>query len=110
MPAGAENDARAFYGDLLGFEEVAKPPELAARGGVWLRAGDVKLHLGMDPDFTPAKKAHPAFGCAAYEDLLERLKAHGIPVTQDPLPFEGKAHCYVHDPFGTRIEFIQDEH
>lgn len=108
MPAGREDAARKFYVEALGFEEVPKPPELAQRGGAWFRSGTVHIHLGVDPDFVSAKKAHPAFRCLHYDALLERLSKHGIALTPDTLPFDGKEHCYVADPFGNRIEFIAE--
>ncbi len=106
IPKGGEEKARAFYVTILGFEEVAKPPELAKRGGAWFRSGAVSLHLGVDNPFTPAKKAHPALRCRDYEMLIGRMTEHGILVTRAELPFEGRPHCYVNDPFGNRIELI----
>jgi catechol 2,3-dioxygenase-like lactoylglutathione lyase family enzyme len=106
MPPGREDDARAFYGELLGFDEVAKPPALAARGGVWFRAGATHLHLGVEQPFVPAKKAHPALRCARYEALVSRLARCAVVVTPDPLLLDGKPHCYIEDPFGNRIELI----
>ena len=108
MPAGGEDRARAFYVDALGLDEIAKPPELAKRGGAWFRSGDVCVHLGVDSDFKPAKKAHPAFRCANYVGLLERLRKHGVEIIPDENLFEGKRHCYVSDSFGNRIELIAD--
>jgi len=107
MPEGEEERARAFYGGILGLEEVPKPPELAKRGGAWFRSGPVFVHLGVDRPFAPAKKAHPAFRCADYGRLLEHLRASGIEIVPDDLPFEGKDHCYIADPFGNRIELIE---
>lgn len=107
MPAGEERAARTFYVTVLGFEEVPKPPELAKRGGAWFRSGSANVHLGVDPEFVPANKAHPAFRCPTYDELIERLAAHGVPVSPDALPFEGKRHCYIADPFGNRIELIE---
>jgi catechol 2,3-dioxygenase-like lactoylglutathione lyase family enzyme len=106
MPAAEEDAARRFYVEILGFEEVPKPAELAARGGLWLRSGSTALHLGVDNTFVPASKAHPAFRCAQYDALLGELRAAGITVSEDPLPFQGKRHCYIADPFGNRIELI----
>jgi catechol 2,3-dioxygenase-like lactoylglutathione lyase family enzyme len=106
MPAGQEDAARAFYVGALGLEEISKPEALAKRGGVWFRSGTVNIHLGVDPAFIAAKKAHPALGCSDYEALLMRLADRGIRVTPDPLPFNGKSHGYVEDPFGNRIELI----
>ncbi len=108
IPAGSEEQARAFYVELLRFDEIPKPPELVARGGVWLRSGEAKLHLGVDPDFRAARKAHPAFVCADYDALLPRLAARGVAIERDENLFEGNAHCYVSDPFGNRIELIAE--
>ncbi len=106
MPAGQEDRARAFYIGALGLEEIPKPEELARRGGAWFRGGLLTLHLGIDPAFVPAKKAHPALRSANYERLLQHLSEVGVPVTPDPLRFDGKPHCYIEDPFGNRIEII----
>jgi catechol 2,3-dioxygenase-like lactoylglutathione lyase family enzyme len=106
MPAGGEAAAREFYAGILGLEEVAKPPELASRGGAWFRNGPLSVHLGVDPQFVAAKKAHPALVCEQYDALLKRLADRGVSVTPDPLPFNGKPHCYIADPFGNRIEII----
>ena len=104
MPAGREADAAAFYCGLLGLTEVAKPPVLAARGGCWFE-GDVTVHLGVDPSFSPARKAHPAFVVAAYGTLVDRLRAAGGEVVFDDA-IAGVRRCYVDDPFGNRIELI----
>lgn len=108
MPAGGEDAARAFYLRALGFEEMPKPDELAARGGVWFESNGVRVHLGVDPDFRAAKKAHPAFRCDDYVALVERMKAAGVDVVGDSVPFEGRPHCYVSDPFGNRLELIPE--
>lgn len=106
MPAGREDEARAFYGGILAMEEVPKPVELRERGGVWFQSGGVVVHLGVDPEFRPASKAHPAFRCADYDALLERLRIHLIAVTNDEQLASGSRHCYAADPFGNRIELI----
>jgi catechol 2,3-dioxygenase-like lactoylglutathione lyase family enzyme len=102
MPAGREDDARAFYAGHLGISEVPKPDHLAARGGCWFEAGDAHLHLGVDPDFRPARKAHPALLVRGLTALTERLRAAGVPVTEgDP------GQVYVDDPFGNRVELLE---
>lgn len=106
MPAGEERKARAFYAGTLGMVEVEKPIELRARGGAWFRSGDVLVHLGVETDFRPARKAHPAFRCADYRGLIERLSKVGVAVTTDDVRIEGRERCYVSDPFGNRIELI----
>jgi catechol 2,3-dioxygenase-like lactoylglutathione lyase family enzyme len=106
IPRGGEDRARSFYIDVLGFDELPKPAELAVRGGAWFRSGTITLHLGVDEPFTPATKAHPAFRCDDYVEILERCIARGISVVADPLPYEGRPHSYVSDPFGNRIELI----
>lgn len=108
IPRGSEDIARRFYTGVLGFEEVAKPPELASRGGAWFRSGAVTLHLGVEDDFMPAKKAHPALRCEDYATILIKCTEHKIDVILDPLPFAGRPHCYIADPFGNRIELISD--
>ncbi len=108
MPQGHEATARAFYVGVLGLDEVAKPAELANRGGAWFKSGAVFVHLGVDSEFRPAKKAHPAFRCSDYAGLLAQLRAHNVDVVPDKVLFNGKEHCYVCDPFGNRIELIDD--
>lgn len=105
MPAGEENRARGFYGELLGMSEMAKPPELAKRGGCWFRSGTVQIHLGVEPEFRPARKAHPALRCSDYGALVTRLRAANIGVIDDD-KIPGVRRCHVFDPFGNRIELI----
>lgn len=105
-PAGCEPALRRFYGDLLGMIELPKPPVLAARGGAWFAAGSVELHLGVEPDFRPARKAHPALLTDDLDGLVERLIAAGVPVRWDA-DFPGHRRCYVEDPVGNRIELLQ---
>ncbi|WP_027893832.1 VOC family protein [Calidithermus chliarophilus] len=105
MPRGEEPKARAFYGGVLGLEEVPKPPVLAARGGVWFALPDGRgLHLGVEEGFSPAKKAHPAFRAHGLEALARRLEQAGHPVTWDDAIPEVRR-FYATDPFGNRLEF-----
>ncbi len=106
MPAGEEEKARAFYNGLLGLTEVTKPAELAKRGGAWFEAGSVKVHLGVESEFVPARKAHPAFLVEALGRLVEVLGRRGRSVTHD-VPLEGYDRVYVTDVFGNRIEFLE---
>ena len=106
MPRGREADARAFYRDVLGMTEQAKPEHLARRGGVWFSAGDAQVHLGVEDDFRPAKKAHPALLVANLRAVLERCREAGCPVTTDE-PLAGYDRAYVADPFGNRIELLE---
>ena len=100
MPAGGEDRARDFYTGLLGLGEVAKPPHLAVRGGCWFQLGAVQIHLGVEADFRPAKKAHPAFRVAGLDGIVTRARARGVRVIEEP----GRA--YLDDPFGNRIELV----
>lgn len=107
MPAGEEDRAREFYIGVLGLREMRKPSVLDGRGGVWLTSGTVQIHLGVDPEFRPAKKAHPALRCSAYDELLCKIRSAGVDVHEDPLAVaDGSEHAYVSDPFGNRIELI----
>jgi catechol 2,3-dioxygenase-like lactoylglutathione lyase family enzyme len=105
MPAGREPDAVAFYSGVLGLEEVRKPPVLAVRGGCWFESRDVVVHLGVDPGFTPATKAHPAFVVDDLDALAATLAAAGVALSYDDA-LEGVRRGYVSDPFGNRIELI----
>ena len=107
MPPGGENEARRFYRDLLGLNEEPKPAELAARGGCWFRSGALRLHLGVEADFRPARKAHPALRVEGFEALVAALRAAGCGVREDG-GFEGLPRVYVDDPFGNRIELIAE--
>ena len=106
MPAGREDEARAFYQGMLGIPEIAKPAHLAARGGCWFEDGDLKVHLGVDKDFVPARKAHPAFIVDGLRDLVKRLREAGYSVVADQ-PLEGFDRIYADDPFGNRIELME---
>jgi len=105
MPVGGEDAARSFYDSVLGMTEVPKPPELARRGGCWFASGGVQIHLGVEPDFRAARKAHPALRCCDYDALVARLHAAGLAMTPDD-NIPGVRRCHVSDPFGNRIEFI----
>jgi len=106
MPPGQEDKARAFYAGLLGIAWVAKPEHLARRGGCWFGDDDVKVHLGVEQDFRPARKAHPALLVDGLSDLTGRLSAAGVQITHDE-PLEGYDRVYVDDPFGNRIELME---
>ena len=104
-PAGCEAEARRFYSEILGMQELVKPPLLAKRGGVWFASGQVHIHIGIEEPFHPARKAHPALRCRDYDELLRRLRSAGVEVKEvDDIPEVRRAH--VHDPFGNRIELI----
>ncbi len=105
MPVGGEDVAIAFYGDLLGLEQIPKPAVLAARGGCWFSTPTLQIHLGADPDFRPATKAHPAFVVDDRNALVERLTAHGVAV-RDGATIDGVIQVFCDDPFGNRIELM----
>ena len=106
MPPGEESAARAFYAGVLGLVEETKPANLAPRGGVWFRGGSLRLHLGVDRDFHPARKAHPAILVRGLAELASRCADAGFaPVTDEPLA--GFDRVYVFDPFGNRLELLE---
>lgn len=106
MPPGQEEKARSFYAGILGLPEVPKPPNLVKRGGVWFQQGNLKVHLGVEQVFRPARKAHPAFLVEGLAELVERCQKAGYAVTIDE-PLTGYDRVYVTDPFGNRIEFLE---
>jgi catechol 2,3-dioxygenase-like lactoylglutathione lyase family enzyme len=107
-PAGCEAEARRFFGELLGLEELEKPEPLRSHGGLWFRVGTQQLHVGVDQDFAPARKAHPAFAVSRYDELVARLRSAGAQVADDA-SIPGVRRCYVTDPWENRIELVAVE-
>jgi catechol 2,3-dioxygenase-like lactoylglutathione lyase family enzyme len=106
MPPGEEAKAREFYRGLLGLTEVPKPPPLAKRGGCWFESGHVRIHLGIENDFRPAKKAHPALLLRGLDELISKCRDLGYKVTPDH-EVQGYDRAYIEDPFGNRIEVME---
>ena len=106
VPSGSEDKCRAFWGGILGMDEVDKPPVLAARGGCWFRGGGVEVHLGVENGFTPARKAHPGILVCNLRALAQSLEAGGVEVSWDG-EFLGHDRFYTADPFGNRLEFLE---
>ena len=106
VPPGAERALRTYYGEALGMTEIPKPPALAARGGLWFRSGPVQLHLGIEEDFRPSKKAHPGIRVTGIDAFAARLAERGAEVVWDEnLP--GHRRFYSQDPVGNRLEFLE---
>jgi catechol 2,3-dioxygenase-like lactoylglutathione lyase family enzyme len=108
IPPGSEEQVRAFYRDVLGMAELDKPPVLAARGGCWFRGGGLELHLGVEKDFRPARKAHPGILVHDLDGLAKRLTDADVEVEWDD-NFPGHRRFYAHDPLGNRLEFLEPE-
>jgi hypothetical protein len=106
MPAGGEASVRRFYGELLGLTELPKPPNLAARGGAWFQCGALQLHLGVEADFRPAKRAHPALLVKDLAKMVAALSAAGFEIKHDE-PVQGFERAFTSDPFGNRIELLE---
>jgi catechol 2,3-dioxygenase-like lactoylglutathione lyase family enzyme len=106
MPPGGEEDARRFYGEVLGLQEVPKPPDLATRGGCWFRGDRLELHLGVEEGFRAARRAHPAFVVDDLDALRALLDEVGVE-TRDDAPLEGFRRFHGWDPFGNRLEFLE---
>ena len=96
IPPGSEDECRRFYVGVLGMAEVAKPPPMASTGGLWVRAGRLELHLGVEEGFRPARKAHPGIMVRDLDGLARRLEASGIAVAWDER-FPGYRRFYVDD-------------
>jgi catechol 2,3-dioxygenase-like lactoylglutathione lyase family enzyme len=107
IPNGGEGKARAFYVSVLGFIEIPKPPELAKRGGAWFQSESVQLHLGVESDFRPARKAHPAFIVSGLDDLISKIQLSGYETDTSQPPLDGYKRAHVFDPFGNRIELME---
>lgn len=105
-PPGSEEKARMFYGKLLGMQEIEKPENLKVRGGCWFQCGAQEVHIGIQPDFVPAKKAHPGFTVDNLTSLKRQLEDASCLISEEP-PIEGRARFFISDPFGNRIEFSE---
>lgn len=108
MPVGGEDAARDFFSGTLGLHEVAKPAALAGRGGCWFEGDGLALHLGVDPAFRAATKAHPAFTVRGLAALRDRLTSAGIAI-RDDVPINGCVRFFCDDPFDNRLEFVERE-
>ncbi len=106
MPVGAEPQARDFYSGVLDLAEIPKPAQLAVRGGAWFQCGPVQLHLGADPEFQAARKAHPALVVDDFAGFLGRLAQHGVALKLEEV-VGGRQRATIADPFGNRIELIE---
>jgi hypothetical protein len=109
-PPGCEAEARRFFGELLGLSELPKPAVLAVRGGLWFECGSQQVHIGVEKDFQPARKAHPGFRLSSEEalnGLRKRLVAEGVAV-RDGEPVEHTVRFFADDPWGNRLEFLAE--
>lgn len=106
IPKGTEDRARSFYRDVLGMKEVPKPEELAKRGGAWFASGGAQVHLGVEEDFRPAKKAHPALVVEGLDEMLAKCEQAGVTYSKD-VEIDGRRRVHVFDPFGNRLELIE---
>src|SRR5258707_6114110 len=106
IPVASEDRARTFYSGILGFTEIEKPPQMAGRKSIWFVAGAVNLHLGIELDFTPAKRAHPAFVVDGLDPILAACEREGI-ATKPDTSFNGFRRVHVFDPFRHQLELIE---
>jgi catechol 2,3-dioxygenase-like lactoylglutathione lyase family enzyme len=106
IPVGGEDRARSFYSGILGLSEVEKPAVMAGRNSIWFAAGSVNLHLGIEPDFHPAKRAHPALVVEGLDEIVAACDRAGLPTKADT-SFNGFRRVHLFDPFGNRLELME---
>lgn len=107
IPIDGEEKARAFYINLLGFTEIPKPADFSKRGGAWFQSGNAQLHLGVEADFRPARKAHPAFLVDNLDGLIAKIQSAGFETDTTQPPLDGYKRAHIFDPFGNRIELME---
>ncbi|TFD99749.1 VOC family protein [Jeotgalibacillus salarius] len=105
-PAGSEDEARRFYSGLLGLKEMPKPVNLRGNGGCWFICGNQEIHIGREENYTPPKKAHPAFVVKHVDELRTRLSEESVSIFEEE-PIEGRTRFFVRDPFGNKLEFLE---
>lgn len=105
MPPGSEEECREFYVGVLGMTEIRKPPVLEARGGVWMRSDRLEIHLGVEEDFRPARKAHPGILVKDLDGLAKRLADKDVEIIWDD-NFPAHRRFYTYDVLGNRLEFL----
>jgi catechol 2,3-dioxygenase-like lactoylglutathione lyase family enzyme len=106
IPVGGEERAREFYDGILKFSEVEKPAAMTGRKSIWFVAGPVNLHLGIDAEFHPAKRAHPAFVVDNLDDIVAACESAGL-ATRPDVGFGDFRRVHVFDPFGNRLELME---
>ncbi|OMF09485.1 glyoxalase [Paenibacillus amylolyticus] len=107
-PESCEAEARHFFHKVLGWTEIPKPEILRKRGGVWFECGRHQVHIGVQKDFIPATKAHPAFHVQHLDQLRDHLIHNQIHIFDDEARAdEGVRRFYINDPFGNRLEFLE---
>ena len=105
-PPGCDEAARRFYGGVLGLEEIPQPPVLRGRASCWFQCGSQEIHIGIEEDFRPARKAHPAFVVTDIARLMESLRERGLETRED-FSLTDRRRFFVFDPWGNRLEFLQ---
>jgi catechol 2,3-dioxygenase-like lactoylglutathione lyase family enzyme len=113
IPPGGEDESRAFWSGVLGMQELQKPPALLPRGGCWFGSGPagsggVEVHVGVEAEFAPARKAHPALLVTGVRELAARLEENGVAVQWDE-SVPGYDRFHANDPFGNRLEFVEPQ-
>ena len=106
IPLDGQDRARAFYSEVLGLREVQKPGVMAERKSIWFAGGSVNLHLGIEGDFHPAKRAHPALVVEGLDEILASCERAGVTVKPD-VSFNNFRRVHVFDPFGNRLELME---
>jgi catechol 2,3-dioxygenase-like lactoylglutathione lyase family enzyme len=105
-PKNTEDQSRKFFNEILMFREVDKPASLKSNGGVWFESGSIKINVGTEDQFIPARKAHPALEVENLRDFKQHLITNRVSFTEDKrLP--GANRIYISDPFGNRIEILE---
>ncbi|GAB3250789.1 VOC family protein [Larkinella harenae] len=99
---GKRDEARAFYGGILGLNEV---PGEHPGGALWFAIADIELHLREEAP-GPYSKRHPAFEVANLAEAKAGLERRGIEISYSS-DIDGRQRFFFHDPFGNRFELLE---
>ena len=108
IPKGTEEEGRRFYCDVLGLDELEKPNSLKGRGGFWLQLGNQQVHVGTESEVDrSATKAHLAYQVSSLAFWRKKFNEQNIEII-DSVPISGFERFEFRDPFGNRVELIEE--
>ncbi|UFH53195.1 VOC family protein [Spirosoma sp. KNUC1025] len=102
IPERTTTEARAFYREVLGLEEI---PGNHPSGAIWFKIADIQLHIREEAGGNYSKR-HPAFEVSNLEETRQELMKKGLSIEYSS-EIDGRQRFFFHDPFANRFELLQ---